>query len=459
MLPVVLLAIVWWRQGSLSRRVLIAITPYFALALVFGLMTVWFQKHQAILGVTVQTETPWGKLVGAAQAVWFYLGKALVPVRLCLIYPRWPMNASVGAVALVGLALSFLVGWRFRRSWGRHGLLTLGCFVACLFPVLGFFDMYFLVFARVSDHFAYLPLIAIVTLVAAGLHSVLPHRILPLAGLVLLAALGFLTVQRARVFATDEGLWLDTLAKNPSAWNAHNNLGCILAERNQVDEAMKHFAKSVELNPLNVSAHCNLGKGFVAKGDFAEAEKQFRTALQIRPDHVDTLKCYGSALAGQHRREEAVQQLGEAVRLKPDTETRLQLAPLLAVLGKPHDAIRQWRAVLAVESNSFAAINNLAWVLATAADDSARDGAEAVSLAERACRATGRNDAKPLGTLAAAYAEAGQFTNAVRAAEQAIEVANATGNSGFARINQQLLEIFRSGRPYHEAPPRAPTSP
>lgn len=455
-LPVLLLGYLWWRWQRLSRTAVFATVPHFILALAFGLLTVWFQKHQVVLGLTVQEENLFGRVAGAAWAVWFYLGKATLPVNLCAVYPLWKVNPANLAHWLPLLGLVAVGGgcWWFRKSWGRTALLLGGGFVALLFPVLGFFDMYFLIFSRVSDHFAYLALIPATLGLALVLNRLLPQRFLRVAAAVILAGFAVLTFQRAAVYAVDEKLWSDTVAKNPAAWNALNNLGCIRAEQGQMDAAMELFLRSVKLNPRNASAQCNLGKALLLRGSFAEAEAHFRTALEAKPDHGDTLKAFGGALAQQGRLKEAVKYLGDAVTLKPDNETRLQLAPLLAAVGNSRAAVAQCRAVLAKEPQSFRALNNLAWILATCPDAAVRNGSEAVKLAETACQLTGRKDAITLGTLGAAYAEAGQFTNAIAAAEQAVALAGASGNTGFARANQQLLQFYRAGRAYHEPAPK-----
>jgi Flp pilus assembly protein TadD len=438
---------------------LVRLSPFFAVALGFGLMSVWFQKHQNILGEAVQTENFAGRLAGAGMAVWFYLGKALWPVDLCMIYPRWQIDAHSPVAYLPVLLLVVALGvcWWFRQSWGRAFLFGVGCFAVMLFPVLGFFDMYFMVFSRVSDHFAYLPLTAIVALVAAGLRRALPGKIFCAVGFALVAALSVLTVQRAKVFASDEALWRDTVAKNPRAWNAHNNLACNFAERGQLDEAMKEFKLSLQLHPRNASAHRNLGKALAMRGQWVEAEPHFRAALDIKPNDTDALTAYAAALAEHGRPDEAIKLFRAALQIKAEVSTRLQLAPLLAAAGATAEAIAEFRRAVAAQPDSTEAQNNLAWLLATSADANLRNGAEAVRLAEQACRLTGRKDPAMLGTLAAAYAEAGEFTNAVAAAEQAIELAQASGNGRFAQINRQLMQLYRAGRAYHE-PARTKTT-
>ena len=107
---------------------------------------------------------------------------------------------------------------------------------------------------------------------------------------------------------------------------------------------------------------------------------------------------------------------------------------------------------MAIQPLSVEALNNLAWILATSADDSVRNGAEAVALAEKACQQTQNQDPMTLGTLAAAYAEAGRFADAAAIAEKAANLATVAGNSQFANINTQLLQLYRAGKPYHEKP-------
>ena len=95
-------------------------------------------------------------------------------------------------------------------------------------------------------------------------------------------------------------------------------------------------------------------------------------------------------------------------------------------------------------------MNNLAWILAANPDATLRNGAEAVALAERACKLTDYKEGVFVGTLAAAYAEAGRFPEAVSSAERARSLALAAGQKDIARKNLELLELYRADRPYHE---------
>jgi len=494
-LPGVLLGSIWWRQSLLSAgqtpvpilcgvcntksepdasgfpranqrpgvlgRTCVRTVPFFALALAFGLTTVWFQSNHVILGDRVQTESFWGRLAGAGWALWFYLSKAALPLNLNLIYPRWQIPAA-SLFAWVPLLLwSAVLGasWSFRRGWGRHALFAVGVFTVALLPALGFFDMYFLLISRVSDHFQYLALIAPVALLAAALRAWLPEMILqPVAAALLLGFAG-LTFQRAGVFATDEGLWRDTLAKNPAAWVAHNNLGCVLAEQQKLDDAIQHFNTSLQLRPNNAEAQRNLGHALVLRGRFSEAEAPLRTAARLNPKDPETHKALARVLENRGDLQAAIAQLRTATRGTPDAEAHLQWGRLLRASGDFLGAVTQCRQALAAKPDSVEALNNLAWLLATSPDADMRNGTEAVHLAERACRATSSTNALMLGTLATAYAEAGRFTNAVTTAQQAVDLAKAGRNEQLVVLNQRMLRLYRAGLPYHEPQPSRNPSP
>ena len=456
MLPVLLLLLAWWQRSRISKSDLLKTAPHFALALTFGLMSVWYQTHQAIRTVIPQQENLFERLLAAAMAVWFYIWKAVFPANLSMIYPRWEISgislaSLLPLLSLVAIAIGL---WLARHKWpsARASLFTLAVFVLTLFPVLGFFDMYFMVFSRVSDHLAYLPIATLPPLIGSAVFLLKNPRTRLIVAALIVCPLLFLTFQRAKIFHSDESLWRDTVAKNPNAWNAHNNLACNLAERGQLDDAMKHFALSLELNAKNAGAQRNYAKGLVMKGKFSEAEPHFRAALELKPDEAETHVTYADALASNRRLAEAAEHYRAALDIAPDVNTRLRLAPLLAAVGRTEDAIREFRAVLKEQSDSVEALNNLAWILATCADAKLRNGEEAISHADKAWKLTGGKKATMLGTLGAAYAEAGQFTNAIMASQQAIELAQASGNSGFARLNQQLQQLYRSGRAYHEKP-------
>jgi len=113
-------------------------------------------------------------------------------------------------------------------------------------------------------------------------------------------------------------------------------------------------------------------------------------------------------------------------------------------------ALASYRLAIQSEPDHVEALNNIAWLLATAPDDSLRNGLEAVQFGEKACTLTRYRVTAMVGALAAAYAEAGRFDDALSTAEKACALASKNGEQGLLRMNQQLLQLYRAHKPYHE---------
>jgi Flp pilus assembly protein TadD len=453
MLPIALLTCAVWQRGKLHFRDLIHTGPHFLLAFWFGLMSVWFQAHQALAGVTLPPAGFLERLIIASRVFWFYLGKALLPVNLGLVYPRWKVDPDSAAafLPLAAICAAFILLWHFRRSWGRHIFFGLGCYLALLFPALGFFDSQFLTRWQVSDHLQYLPLIALVSLatafLSAGPKLKIVRRCVACAALLVLIASTF---QRARIFTSAESLMRDAAAKNPAATDAHNDLGAILAEQNRFPEALTQFMAAVQSDPGNASAQLNLAHILVMAGNLQEAEPHFLAVLKEKPFDPDAHIQLAELLSAQRRYAEARIHLLLASRIKPAPGMRLQLAALLHNIGEFQEAEVQLRQAVAEQPDSPEALNNLAWLLATSSDDQDRNGAEAVRYAERACQLTGFKESTCIGTLAAAYAETGRFSEAITTAETALRQQTAAGETRLAAISRQLLSLYRAGIPFHQ---------
>jgi tetratricopeptide (TPR) repeat protein len=143
-------------------------------------------------------------------------------------------------------------------------------------------------------------------------------------------------------------------------------------------------------------------------------------------------------------------------RREKEVEAELDLAKISADKQQLSDAVNHLQRVLELDTNSYPALNNLAWLRATASDPGLRNGNEAVRLAERACQQTQYKEIVLIRTLAAAYAEAGRFDDAVVTAQKGRATALAQGQNDFAAQDEQLLALYKSGRAYHQEAKPAP---
>jgi len=178
----------------------------------------------------------------------------------------------------------------------------------------------------------------------------------------------------------------------------------------------------------------------------------FSHALAVTRDNARAHANLGSALAAAGQTEAAIEQFLETLRLNPDhAVAHWEVASCLAQLGRVDEALSHYETALRLKPDFPEALNNLAWLRATHPDPKYRDGAAAVELAERACRLTDRQEPMFIGTLAAAYAEAGRYDDAVKTAEEAKAKAAAAGQKELAEKNRHLLELYRARQPFHES--------
>jgi Flp pilus assembly protein TadD len=130
----------------------------------------------------------------------------------------------------------------------------------------------------------------------------------------------------------------------------------------------------------------------------------------------------------------------------PELQRRIELAIQLERAGKLAEALQEYREAARLYSNNPVALNNLAWSLAANASQELRNGREAVQLASKAVELTGQQDPVFIGTLAAAYAEDGQFAKAVEMAKKARAIALLNNQPRVAAANEQLLKLYSAGK-------------
>jgi Flp pilus assembly protein TadD len=148
-----------------------------------------------------------------------------------------------------------------------------------------------------------------------------------------------------------------------------------------------------------------------------------------------------------------VEAFSAALRIQPDdAEAHYYLAMALGSQHETKEAIRHYQAALKALPDFPEALNNLAWLLAANPDPQVRNGREAVELAERACKLTQYKQPIMIGTLAAAYAEAGRFPEAVITAEKAETLAKQSNQMEVAARNRSLLELYRSRQHVRDTP-------
>lgn len=448
-LPFALLLLDWWPLGRFSgggTRVISLIAekvPLFILSAGCCILTVIAQRGSAIASLS---DVPLKyRLTNIAVGYWHYLEKIFWPVRLSIIYPftsAWPVGEiALAAVVILGVtALCFYGGlarlrravtfseadkqrsppFRFTADNRAQSYLLFGWFwfIGTLVPVIGLVQVGV---QSMADRYGYIPSIGIFVILCWGTYDVLRGVPFGRTGL-MCGAIGILT-------------------------------GCLFLSSRQIQDWRDSgllFSHAVEVTTDNFVARVNYADYLADSGKISAAEEEAQAAVRIAPQEALTHSALGRVLALEGKSAVAVSELRKALEIQFVPSDAVDLAISLTQEGLIAEAIAEYRMVLNKNPNAADALNNLAWILATSPDPKLRNGSEAVQLAGMACSITHRSQPTMLGTLAAAYAEAGRFDDAISTANQARELAESQGNSAVADRNAELMKIYESHRAYHE---------
>jgi tetratricopeptide (TPR) repeat protein len=329
--PGVILLYAWWKRGRVTWTDGQAALPFFAISLILGVI---FLHSGAVYAAATHYQSPgpihlgglFERLALAGLSLAFYLGHSFLPLHPMPLYPLWklePLTPSL-FVPWLGIVVVLAVGYWKRKMWGRPVLFALGFFVLALAPFLGLNEVSYMCLTWVQDHFLYIPIIALIGLVAGLEHAAaqISKKILPAAIAVVtlvLMLLGFQTHSYATIFADHEQLWRYNLAYNPNTWFARYLYGDELAKRDDNEEAIEQLQESLRVNPVFDNAYFELGTSLCKVGNFSAAVDAFESCLRVNPRYGAAHLYLGIALSRTGRVNEAIAEFHTLLKIAPNS--------------------------------------------------------------------------------------------------------------------------------------------
>jgi len=417
--PVLLLLLDYWpltRFSSTRARVLVVEKiPLLVLSLASCVVTLIVQVKP--MEAMINLPLPW-RLANAVVAYVAYLGQFFYPVNLALLYPHlvdelpiWKILASLLTLLAVSMG-----GVLCRR---KHPYLIVGWFwyLVMLLPVIGLVQVGG---QAMADRYTYLPQIGIALALAWGADELRRSwlwrpKMVGIALALLLLVLTTMACLQTSYWQDGATVWRHTLSCTVDNSSAHEGLAVAFSELGQAEEALTEFQVVLKMrgDDTGASFYYNWGVALDRANQTQESIACFEKSLRIRPDCPRAHFNLANLLVSEGKRGEAIGHFDEAIRQKPD-------------YVKAH--------------------YNLAWVLATTDPQSGGDPCRAVVLAQRACQLAGEDSPLGLDVLAAAYAAAGRFPEAIATAQKGVHAASLAGETILSQQIEARLKLYRENR-------------
>jgi protein O-mannosyl-transferase len=243
------------------------------------------------------------------------------------------------------------------------------------------------------------------------------------------------------------------LKLDPDSAIAHNNLARVFHSQGKLDESIEQYTAALKLDPKFAQAHNNLGIALLQKGRVPDGAAQLRESLRLNSTNAESQFNLALALNQQEQWSEAVGLFGKTVTdASRDPNAHFQFGDALAHSGNTHQAMAQYAAALLLRPDFPEALDGLAWILCTSTNAELRNAGQAVGMAEQACELSGRKDPAKLKTLAAAYAEAGRFQEAVATVQAALDLAMSAKRDSLAQECRSMAGEFQAAKPWRDSP-------
>jgi tetratricopeptide (TPR) repeat protein len=478
--PIVLLFIDYWplrrfepalaisgrdNQGQIIRRLFLEKIPLLILSV--GACVITFILQKKTVGAIPPLPFLW-RLENAFVSYVNYVWKTLWPAHLAVFYPHpndtlamW--EVIFAAVLLLAITAAAIV-FRSQRPYLLTGWFW---YLVMLVPVIGLVQVGEQGYA---DRYTYLPSIGLFVGVVwfAGDVAIVRRSRSRLAAttavaVLIILALAWAAFTQTSYWRDSETLWTHALAVTSDNDVAHNNLGYLCVDRDELDKAISHFEAALRIRSGKRDTHYDAGSAFMQmnlanalarKGQSDEAMVHYDEAIRLQPYYGDAYYNRGSVLFGKGRIDEAIADWERALQIQPnDANAHTGLGNALLRKGSLKEAIAHYEQALALAPDDPHCRNNMAWVLATSSDDSIRDGAKAMALAQVAVTLSGGREPRFFRTLAAAYAESGRFSEALAVAQQATTMARMQGKTGLANRLEKDLLLYRARSAVREAEP------
>ena len=357
-LPLILLLLDFWPLNRLSsenwRSRVVEKAPFFVLAGISAIVTFLTTAYGGVVGSVAQYPIT-ARVSNVITAYGMYLSKFAWPHHLACLYP-YDMNLSTGKIFASVLIILLITGLAMATA-KRHPYVLTGWFwfLVMLLPVIGIIQAGP---QSMADRYSYLSYVGLFIMITWSVsdwanQSLRLGRVLPVLGIVIILALAVRARSQVQTWKDSLTLFRHAAEVTTDNYMAYNNLGILLADEGQLDEAIVQYRQALSLCPQFAYTQNNLGNALIQKNELDEAITHFNEALRLNPNYAEARNNLGIALAKQGRWDEAIHCFLAALKANPDNEGRQ--GNLLRAIDKIHDqgkAAAYYRATLEIANSA-----------------------------------------------------------------------------------------------------------
>ncbi len=389
------------RLNTFAGIEIIRTLPFFFVAFLLGIVTIYFQYGRAIGGEEIPIGNLFQRVASACFAAGFYLYSALWPFNIIEIYPQWhrafstlvtlptphvsppaPESIPYWLQAIPGLVIggTLLYCW-FRRTevWARAILIALGCYFVAMLPALGLLKMSYMRLTLVADHFQYISLVAVIALVVAAGYSRMLKPVWLIVASLFFAVVAYFNWAQTADNHIYEIIWvagplvLAFIPERGPSWNWvwSTFLSVVLlcagivsfwqAEIYESEESL--WSATLAKNPFTWQGHNHLGAALYMRGDIKDAFPHFLKATELKPENPESHNNLGLAYSYFGMMDKAIEQYKTAVHIKDDTSMDTNLGNAYEQVKDYPDAVETYNHALALNPSNASAHCNLGYAL------------------------------------------------------------------------------------------------
>ncbi len=261
----------------------------------------------------------------------------------------------------------------------------------------------------------------------------------------------------ARIGNTDKAIaeYTTAIQLNPKYMSAYVNRGVQYSNKREYKLAIRDATTAIELNPKSANAYHNRGADYADIGEFNKAIADYSEAIRFNPRSTSTFINRGRAYENIKKFDKAMADYNRVLQIAPkDSDDYEARGNAYFAKDDYKAAVSSFRKALQLSPNNDSALAGLAWLMAICPEAPLRNGKEAIRMGTRACELSKWKEPFHIETLAAAYAESGDFDKAVKFQSQVIDMKS--GYGPVLKASRERLALYREHKPWRGKPGLAP---